>query len=98
MNYLRIEIIIPFKDNDDNRFGEELHGQTFDELMDHFGGCTYDKNPLIGGWLNPNTGRKFVDENFCFWIICIDNITNTYFLNDFKEELKKRYQLDEILI
>lgn len=84
--------------NDRNKIESRKHAQTFREIVKQFKGCTEDRSPLIGRWIDSKTGKNYKDRNFCYWVICEDNYSNIHFLNSFKEDLKKRYSQEEILI
>ena len=98
MHYLKVEIIIPMFYNDGKKIESSKHAQTFRQIVKQFKGCTEDKSPLLGGWIDQSTGKQYKDKNFSYWVICEDNNTNEDFLNDFKENLKTRYSQQEILM
>lgn len=94
----KIDIIIPKFYNDRTKVEANKHVQTYKEIITHFGDCTEDKSPLKGDWTDPDTGEKHKDRNFSYWIICKDNYSNVFFLDEFKEVLRKRYDQKEILM
>jgi hypothetical protein len=95
---LKVEILVPKFFNNGNRIPVKKHRLTAQELSKQFDGCTEDKSPLFGQWIDPKTKRKYIDKNFAFWVICKDSKTNLEFFRTFKGSLKRRYNQEEILI
>lgn len=103
MSDLKVEILLPLYYNTDASGKRvEVEGakytQTYDEIIDRFGGCTIDHSPLLGGWVNPGTGREIQDENVTYWIVCRNTKANRRFLAKLKRVLKKRFAQQEVLM
>ncbi|MEW5841045.1 hypothetical protein [Nitrososphaera sp.] len=101
---LKVEILLPLYYNAANHSGNRAsieggkYTQTYNEIIDRFGGCTIDNSPLLGGWLNPATGKEIQDENVTYWIVCKNTKSNVQFFSRLKGVLKKRFQQDEIMM
>lgn len=103
MSKLKLEILLPLYHNpDENGVRKKIDGNEFSEtyrdLMERFGGCTIIPNPLLGRWINPDTGDEITDELTAYWIVYDDTKENTEFLRNFKEVLKKRFKQDDIMM
>jgi hypothetical protein len=98
LHRIKVEILIPKFDNNNAKIDGRKHGATYREIFKQFNGCTQDKSPLLGSWIDPNTGKKYKDKNFSYWVICDDNYNTTYFLDNLKERLKERYEQEDILM
>jgi hypothetical protein len=95
---LKVEILIPKFYNDKRQMEASKRRITYQEIVRQFKGCTEDKSPLIGNWIDPKTGNKYSDRNFSYWVICDDKVDTTYFLDDLKKRLKQRYEQEEIMM
>lgn len=98
MQRIKIEILIPKYYNDGQQIEGRKHGLTYREIFKQFKGCTQDKSPLLGSWIDSKTGKKYKDRNFAYWVIYDDNYDNVYFLDRLKDILKERYEQDEIMM
>lgn len=103
MSDLKVEILLPlYYNEDESGIRNEMEGtkftQTYDDLMDKFGGCTIDDTPLLGGWRDPETNQVMNDENITYWVICENLEENVQFLKGFKDTLKERFQQKDIMI
>ncbi|MCV0366133.1 MAG: hypothetical protein K5798_02565 [Nitrosopumilus sp.] len=103
MSEIKVEILLPSSYNEDeNGQRKEIEGKkfsdTFDDLMDNFGGCTIDNTPLLGGWVDPKTKQRINDENTTYWIVCEESNENIEFFQKYKETLKKRFQQEDIMM
>ena len=98
MQQLKVEILLPKLYKDKIPISGEKFSTTFDEIYEQFGGCTIDKSPLVGRWLNKKTHQQYDDENISYWVICSDIFDSVYFFDKLKEKLKERFEQDEILM
>ncbi len=103
MTHLKLEILLPKYHNSVEGNPRELindteFSDTFRDLMKQFRGCTIDNNPLLGGWVNPDTGQEVSDDVIVYWVVCDDNTGNIRFLEEFKGILKTRFKQDDILM
>ena len=89
---LKIEILVPKKFNDGKKIPAILHARTNNDLGRQFGSYTENSASLLGSWTDPNTKKKYKDENFTYWVLCDNTKDNRDFLPQFKETLKERYQ------
>jgi hypothetical protein len=94
----KVEILIPKYYNDNRRIEAFKHRITYQQIFSQFHGCTIDKAPLIGDWIDPKTGKRYRDRNLSCSVICDDNYDNMDFLNRFKTQLKERYIQEEIMM
>ncbi|MGI0018995.1 MAG: hypothetical protein ACREAY_00835 [Nitrososphaera sp.] len=103
MSDLKVEILLPLYYNSDTRGKRSRvegakYAQTYSEIIGRFGGCTVDNSTLLGGWINPDTGKKIRDENVTYWVVCRDTRSNIRFLFNLKKRLKERFLQDEIMM
>lgn len=98
MHSLKVEILVPKHYNNNNKVEVRKHRLTSQDLTAKFKGCTLDESPLLGQWVDPVTKKKYVDQNFAFWVICDDNKKNLEFFKLFKQKLKARYKQKDILM
>lgn len=103
MSQIKVEILLPSLYNEDkDGVRKEIEGKkysdTFDDLMDKFGGCTIDNTPLLGGWVDPKTQERINDENTTYWVVCDNTPENITFFKNFKEVLKTRFKQEDIMI
>ena len=103
MSDLKVEILLPRYYNAD-KFGKhkDIEGskfsETYDDLMNKFGGCTIDNTPLLGGWVDPKTKERLSDENATYWVVCEKTKKNIDFFYRFKKKLKKRFEQKDMMI
>jgi hypothetical protein len=89
---------LPLKYND-NRFVEEIKfTETYDDIIKKCRGITIEDTPIMGAWINPETGQTIEDEIIVYWAICYDLDENIEFLRSLKHKLKKRFDQDEIML
>lgn len=103
MSDLKVEILLPLYYNVNvagkrTRVEGSKYIQTYDEIFDRFGGCSIEKSPLLGSWINPATGREIKDENVTYWVMCKNTKQNRRFFASLKRALKKRFLQNEILM
>ena len=103
MSEFKLEILLPLYHNpDENGCRKKIDGDEFSEtyknLIEQFGGCTIDPNPVSGGWINPDTGMEVTDELTVYWIVYENTEDNIVFLTNFKEVLKERFKQDDIMM
>ena len=103
MSDFKIEILLPLYHNEDD-FGnrKKIEGvkfsDTFDELVERFGGCTVDNTPLLGGWVDPRTKKRISDENTTYWVVCKKTKKNIDFFRKFKKKLIERFEQKDIMM
>ena len=91
---VRIEIIIPLRDNDGKLIEISKHKQTKDEITQRFGAGTF-LIPSEGAWMNHSeNNRIYLDINTSLWVV-VDNTDDNI---NYKEILKKRYDQRDIYI
>jgi hypothetical protein len=95
---LKVEVLIPKCYNDKTPIEGWKYRVTYRDVFKQFNGCTVDKSPLIGEWLDPKTGKKYKDRNIAYWVICDDTYDSMNFLDKLKETLKTRFQQEEIMM
>ncbi|WP_042687521.1 hypothetical protein [Candidatus Nitrosotenuis chungbukensis] len=103
MSDLKVEILLPlYYNQDQSGKRKEVEGskftETFDDLMDRFGGCTVDDTPLLGGWVDPKTKDRINDTNTTYWVVCKKTKKNVEFLHKLKKVLKKRFEQEDIMM
>ncbi len=103
MSEIKVEILLPSLYNEDeNGQRKSIEGKkysdTFNDLMDKFGGCTIDNTPLLGGWINPKTKARINDENTTYWVVCEESKENIEFFQEYKNILKTRFEQEDIMM
>lgn len=103
MSEIKVEILLPTVYNEDENGGRKViegkkYSDTFDDLIDKFGGCTIDNTPLLGGWIDPITKRQINDKNTTYWVVCEDSIENKEFFRTYKQKLKERFVQQDIMM
>ncbi len=98
MQQHKVEILLPLTYNNKKPIEGKKYVDTYKQILNQFNGCTQDKTSLIGGWKDPKTNKKYKDINICYWVICVDSIDNTHFLEKLKDRLKIRFEQDEIMM
>ena len=93
-----MEVLIPKSYNDGTPIEGTKYRETYQEVITKFGGCTIDKSPLIGRWIDPNTQQEYNDKNIAFWVICDDIHESLQFLSNLKDKLKSRFDQKEIIM
>jgi hypothetical protein len=58
---IKVEFLLPFKDNNQVLIKPETHDNTYRELDKKFRGFTVDYNPLFGSWRD-NEGRLYKEK------------------------------------
>ncbi|MGC1425737.1 MAG: hypothetical protein WA833_03445 [Nitrosotalea sp.] len=100
---LKVEILLPLRYNEDKKgkrkkIEGEKFATTFDELVVKFKGCTIDNTPLLGDWIDPDTHRRYKDENSTYWIVCKKTKSNMEFFRRLKKKLKVRFQQKDMMM
>ena len=100
---LKVEILLPLLYNEDRagkrkKIEGEKYSETFEEIVDKFGGCTIDNSPLLGGWIDPLTKKQIKDENSTYLVVCKKTKKNLEFFRKLKKKLKIRFQQKDIMM
>lgn len=104
MPFLKVEVLLPLFYNLDEgakervRVEGEKYTQTYDEIVNMFGGCTIDNSPIVGGWIDPITKKQYKDDNTTYWVMCEDSQEIIEFFKKLKDILKFRFRQEEIMI
>lgn len=85
--------------NDKRDIEKEKFILVYEELSNHFGGCSVDENSLINGrWINPETNEAMDDKLRPYQIICEKNLGNVQLLANYKEKLKDMFEQFDIFM
>lgn len=103
MLQLKLEILLPIYHNPDKNGKRKLidgaeYSETYQDLMNQFGGCTHVPNPVSGVWINPDTGEEITDQLTVYWVVYENTEDNIAFLKNFKEVLKERFKQNDIVM
>lgn len=104
MQAIRVDILIPRFYNPDRKTGfrrkiePEKITQTLYEIENNFGGYTENDTPIIGSWIDPKTKENFKDSHRSVWISAEKNDENLRKLKEIKEEWKKRFEQEDIMM
>src|SRR6266536_3094290 len=97
MNGLRrYEILVPLLFNDGRPVPESLLAQTFAELRARFGAASWETQTARGAW--EHEGDVYQDNLTRFFVDVTDLPEHRAFFQEFKKELKIRFQQLEIWI
>src|SRR5438067_1198727 len=89
-------ILLPLSFNDGRRIPPELHLQTYEELIERFGGLTVDEIPVVGYW--QHEGVRYQDPAKRLTATAEDTPETDAFIRNFKETLKERFEQIDIWI
>ncbi|HEX7179383.1 MAG TPA: hypothetical protein VF220_06620 [Nitrososphaeraceae archaeon] len=98
MQSLRVEILLPLKYNDNTPVEKRKFTETFDDIVIKFGGITIDDSPIMGGWIDPATKRRYEEEMIVYWVMCEDTEENKSMLGNLKLTLIDRFKQIEIVM
>jgi len=93
-----VYIYLPVYYNDKTPVDKSKFVETFNELVEMFGGCSADENTIMGSWKDPITNNVYDDEIIIYHILCLDTEFNRTLLRQYKEKLKNRFRQEEILM
>jgi hypothetical protein len=89
-------ILLPLFFNDGSRVPAELFLQTYEELIDQFGGLSVDEVEVSGYWRHE--GVRYEDVLKRLTVVAADLPEHDAFIRRFKERLKERFDQIEIWI
>jgi hypothetical protein len=90
-----IEILLPLRGNEGERFAQALFAEVRGELIDHFGGLTaFTRSPAEGVWANESGVER--DEIVIFEVMT-DWIDRSWW-RSYRAMLEQRFAQDEIVI
>jgi hypothetical protein len=100
---LKVEVLLPLYYNPDRKGRRSKiegvkYSETYDDIYNRFKGCTIDNSPMIGGWLDPKTGRPIKDISTTYWVICKKTRANVLFFKKLKKTLERRFMQEEIMM
>ncbi|MBM4166499.1 MAG: hypothetical protein FJ218_06240 [Ignavibacteria bacterium] len=92
------EIFLPILYNDGSEVEQEKFDVVEQELVERFGGVTAVQRqfPLRGIWRGEK--QTYLDKIVVFTVVDFSSGRSNEFFEDYKEELKHRFQQEEILI
>ncbi|WP_419418505.1 hypothetical protein ACNVED_08030 [Legionella sp. D16C41] len=91
-----IELFLPIYDNKNKKFPNELFKQTYDELIDKFGGLTaYTRAPMQGFWQKEND--QIVQDELIIYEIMDKHFSSNWWRN-YRACLEKRFQQEKLII
>lgn len=90
-----VEILLPLKDNDGNRFPEAVYDEVRKDLAEHFGGVTaFTRSPAKGLW--ENNGELVPDDVVVFEVM-VDHLEREFW-RLYKHELEETFAQDAVPI
>jgi hypothetical protein len=92
----RFEILLPLKFNDGTPVPDELLGETYVELRDRFGACSWETQTIRGTWIHQ--GQTYADDLVRLFADVADTPENFRFFQEFKEQIKARFQQLDIWV
>lgn len=97
MPYRRYEVLLPVKYNDGTPVEAEKFLQARADLLNRFGGVTFDSTSLSGLWRG-QSGVLFEDAVVRILVDVPDTKENRLYFLEWKETLKIRFRQEEIWI
>jgi hypothetical protein len=91
VSYIKVEFLLPFKDNNGNKIKPDKYDITYKELDKRFRGFTVDFTPLLGSWIDDER-KNYRENNFGIYVICKNNKANRTFWRRYKTTLKQRFE------
>jgi hypothetical protein len=95
---IRVDIYLPLYYNNNQSIEKSKFVDTFNELVEMFGGCSADEHTILGSWKDPDSDILYNDENTIYHVICEDRKENSNLLSRYKEKLKERFRQKEIMM
>lgn len=89
-------ILLPLRFNNGEPVPAELILQTRDELVQRFGGASFDPGFVEGYWVH--AARTYSDELIRVRVSAQGTAADDQFILDLKERLKLRFQQEEIYV
>ena len=111
MTHFKIDIQLPLTYNlrKGQGVGEKIPEQyffdTYEELLEKFGGISTNPNPIMGSWIHPKTKKRYNDKSMVFSVVVesgdimtVTNVPKIKELKEYKETLKVRFKQHEIFM
>src|SRR5213593_2595368 len=89
-------ILLPVSFNDGRPIPLDRHLQTYEELIEHFGGLSVDEVAVMGYWRHE--GVRYREPAKRLTAIGEDSPENDAFMREFKETLKERFEQIDLWI
>ncbi|MBA2655948.1 MAG: hypothetical protein H0U70_03075 [Tatlockia sp.] len=90
-----IELFLPIYSNKNKKFSKELFQQTYDELVNKFGGLTvYSRVPMQGFW---QKNDKIVKDELIIYEVMDENFSSHWWC-EYRVCLEKRFQQERLII
>jgi hypothetical protein len=89
-------ILLPLKYNNGEPVPLELILQTREELVQRFGGASFDPGVVEGYWVH--AARLYSDELIRVRVSAKGTADDDQFIQDYKEQLKIRFDQEEIYV
>src|SRR5438105_14730971 len=89
-------MLLPLKFNNGEPVPPELILQTREELVQRFGGASFDPGAVEGYWVH--AARVYSDELIRVRVSAEGTADDDQFMLDYKERLKLRFQQEEIYV
>ncbi|STX28848.1 Uncharacterised protein [Legionella beliardensis] len=91
-----IELFLPVYDNNNKKIPADLFKQTYDELIDEFGGLTaYTRAPMQGFWQKEND--KVVKDELIIYEVMDDHFSSKWWHN-YRTCLETRFKQERLII
>jgi hypothetical protein len=96
---IKAEILLPLHYSDKTEIEDYKFENTYDKIETKFGGVTVNDVPLIGYWIDPETGIHYDKErSIGCWILCEKNKKNLNNLRILKKDLQSMFDQISILM
>jgi hypothetical protein len=89
-------MLLPLRYNDGRDIETDIFGQTWDELIAHFGAISERPGSIQGAWVYE--GQRYEDDLLCWFVDADDTDETRQFFADYKAVLLQRFQQIEMYI
>jgi hypothetical protein len=91
VDYIKVEILLPLRDNDDKSIDDAKFEAVYDYLNSKYQGVTIRDTPVIGKWIDPSTKIIYKEKNTACWVACEKTETNINDLKNYRLILKEQF-------
>lgn len=93
-SWRRYEVMLPLQFNDGSAVPAELSGEAVLEIIEHYGGASYQSQPIQGHWIHE--GIHYQDNHVKLVVDMPESTKNRNWMKKYKARWKKRLQQLEL--
>ena len=87
-NWRRYEVMLPLQFNDGSEIPAALRGEAVLDIVNHFGGASYQSQPIEGHWVHE--GTHYQDNHARLVVDVPDTVKNRKWMKQFKARWKEQ--------